>query len=158
MADMKEMFTTLFTAPIRAAVEAEASYRRIWVEWLQQTASLIPEDATDEVQARIIANRLDMAPVMKLDAAIDVGLTMRLVTVKQTDAGGELGLAVGPFQVSGQFGFSSSKTAESVMEARARYQLSNTNSATMRDYLEAADAVPTKKTELENAQKALQAS
>ena len=146
----------LFSEPLKATLDAEKSYREVWVEWLTQTQKLIPANATGPQQAAMISERLDIAPTMKFEAAIDAAVTMRLVSVKSKTGEGKLGLAVGPFQVSGSFGFTSSSTSESILEARARYQLSNTNEATLRGWLEAAGIDPTTRDSLDDAKARLQ--
>lgn len=156
-AQMHEILNTLFTAPVKASVMAEAEYRKVWIEWLDRTEKLIPADAPEAVQKAVIEAQLDMAPIMKFEAAIDLGVTMRLVSIKEGSGGGSLGLNVGAFQVSGSFGFMSSNTSESILEARARYQLSNTNEQTLRGFLAAAGVPVEKKEQLADARRALKA-
>ncbi len=154
-ADLKDIINTLFTAPVEASLMAEEGYRRIWIEWLKKLAKIL--DGTGGGKD-LIESHLDMAPVMKFEAAIDVAITMRIVTVKETSGGGGLGLAVGPFQASGQFGFSNQNTSDSTLSARARYQLSNTNEQTLRGYLADAGIPVTKKEELPAAIEKMEAT
>lgn len=158
--DLTDIITTLFTAPAEASVAAEKQYRRIWMQWLQKTMALLDAAPEGSDKAKMLTQRLDLAPILKFEAAVDLGVTMRLVSVKAREGGGELGLAVGPFQAAGSFSFMSQSTSESILQARARYQLSNRNELTLRDYLQGAiGGVPSPeslKTDLDKLQ-ALQA-
>ena len=143
---LTDTIAALFTAPAEAAILAERRFRQIWTAWLRDAQGRI-EAAPATAKAQLLSQLLDLAPVMTFEAAIDLGVTMRLVSVRRRSGGGELGLAVGPFQAAGTFGFMGETTTESVLQARARYQLSNRNTLTLRDYLQGATGgLPTPET------------
>ncbi len=129
--DMKEVFTMLFTAPAEASVEAERKYRRIWKEWLGDLSRMHEAFAMDAQQ---FSDHIDIAPVLSFEAAIEVGITMRIASVREMSGGIEAGLRLSVFEASGRFGFVNRTSTESVMQARAQYQMAN-REITLRDYL-----------------------
>lgn len=50
---------------------------------------------------------------------------MRIAKLQRSDGNLKVGLAVGPFQAAGSFGFMSETASESVIQARAAYVVSN---------------------------------
>lgn len=134
---LENMISTLFTAPCRATVQTERDCRQIWVEWLEDLNNMIIKltniDAGTDV-TNVIAKHLDLAPIMKMNAKIEIGLTMRLASIKENSGKMEVGLSVGPIGASGSYGFMSRSTAESVMQVHAAYTMSN-NDVSLKDYL-----------------------
>jgi hypothetical protein len=117
------MINCIFLAPGRAALEAEAGYRAIWQEWLEGTAKRIgfdPQNPKVE-QWKCLKDQLSLAPVMKINGSIEIGLTMRIASVKDKQGGVMLG--TGPIGISG--GYSKQTTEESVMSVRACFTLTN---------------------------------
>lgn len=138
MTDLESMFASLFTAPTKAVIEAEKHYRQIWIDWLNELIQLVGKAKginANADEAAIIARQLDLAPVMKLDAKIEVGVTMRLASVRKFKGDVTLGLGVGTLQAAGSFGFSSESAQESVLQARAFYGLSNSGEVSLKNYL-----------------------
>lgn len=143
MTDLESIFTTLFSAPSKVVVDADARYRQIWMEWLQNIRALITArdtavggtPLTTEQQKALIEAQLGMAPVMKLDAAVEVAVTMRLASVTQKEGKASLGVGVGAFQVSGSFGMSSQTSQESILQARAVYNMANNSEKSLASYL-----------------------
>src|SRR5690606_34972314 len=117
-------------------VSVEREYRRIWAEWLADLKNLLSASGADD-SARFIADHLPQAPVMQLNAKIDLGLTMRLASVRQTQGGASVTLSVGPIGASGQFGFMSKSTEESLMQVHAQYTMTN-GEVSLHDYLTAS--------------------
>jgi hypothetical protein len=159
-ASLEKMIGTVFTAPARAVVEAEEQYRKIWAEWLATTLSrikathpttLLPESPDkDKAQAEILNKHLMLAPVMKLNGRIELGLTMRVASVSGFDA--KLTLGAGPVSVSG--GYFRQATEESVLSIRAGFTMTNTE-VNLAGYL-AENSIPlATATDVENAVKFL---
>ncbi|CAM2067890.1 hypothetical protein SCOR_21095 [Sulfidibacter corallicola] len=132
--DVEGVFTTLFTAPANAVVQAEAEYRAIWAQWLENTMALLAKVPQGTDRSAILAKHLELAPVMKLGAQIEVGITLRVGSVTRREGSLGVSLGVGAFQASGSFGFMSQNTSESVMQARAAYALSNETEVTLKDF------------------------
>ena len=89
--------------------------------------------------------------VMKLEAAVDLAITMKITSVKGKEGSAKHGLSVGPFSAGGSYSFMEQNTQESVLNARARYQLSNTNEQTLVEYLSGAGISVANKSEVEAA-------
>jgi hypothetical protein len=119
--DLVTVFREMFTAPLKAAVEAEKDYRRIWADWLEVQKKLLPNTP----DAVIPKELLFLAPVLDLNGVVEVGVTMRIAGVNKKDIALGGGISVGPIHVTGTFGFSSQNTQESVFQAHARFTLSN---------------------------------
>lgn len=111
---LEKMISTLFTAPAKAVVEAEREYRKIWAEWLQMTAQRVGADN--------VGKQLNLAPVMKINGALDLSLSMRVTSIDQTNA--SLSLGTGPITVSG--GYFRQTTEESSLSVRGCFTLTNT--------------------------------
>lgn len=142
--NLPSVFTDLFTAPIEATLHAEARYREIWIEWLRNLKTLVDarsnvEPKPDNAQMKsFIESQLSMAPIMRLEARIDVGVNLRVTSVRQSEVGGTFGLQLGVLQAAGTFSFASQDTQESVLTARATYALANSGQISLKDYLEKA--------------------
>lgn len=140
--ELVDVFEMLFNAPVTASARAERAFRGIWSQWLKDLAALL--DALDEGGAlsaqqklAVIKSQLSIAPVLKLEADVEVGVIMKLVTVTGVKADGTLGLGVGPFKVAGSFGFNRETSQESTLSANARYKLGNTSELSLSDMLSA---------------------
>ncbi len=142
--NLSSVFTDLFTAPIEATLHAEERYRDIWIGWLKNLKSLVDSRVAanphpDDQQMRaFIESQLSLAPIMRLEARIDVGVNLRVTSVRQSEAGGSLGLQLGVLQAAGTFSFASQDTQESVVTARATYALANSGQISLKDFLEKA--------------------
>lgn len=126
---ISQVLGDLFRAPLKAAAEAERDYLEIWADWVEIQVKLIGDQVLTPEQ---ITNLLNKAPTVKLDGFVDVGISMRIATVKQKDygfgvgvSGASLGLA--PVYASGSFGFSKTSSQESMFQASARFNVSNNN-------------------------------
>ena len=147
---LESIINTLFTAPAEASVQTEREYLEIWAKYLDGISKEIaqrnppastgagaaPKAALDEAGIKaLIEYRLKMAPVLKFQGMIDLGITMRVASVEEKEGSLSAGVQVGAFQASGSFGFLSQSTQESVMQARASYSVANYDSITLTDYL-----------------------
>lgn len=142
--NLSSVFTDLFTAPVEATLYAEARYREIWVQWLGNLKSLVearandPEQPDDAQMKTFIESQLSLAPIMRLEARIDVGVNLRVTSVRQSEVGGTFGLQLGVLQAAGTFSFASQDTQESVLTARATYALANSGQISLKDFLDKA--------------------
>lgn len=137
---LESMLSTLFCAPGRAALEAEAGYRNIWSEWLVRTKSLVGDDLT-----RLNA-LMPLAPVLRIAGGIELALTMRVASVASGKA--EISLGTGPISVSA--GFLKQTSEESVMTVRATFALTNTE-MDLKTYLDRTGLTPTNPGDLKTA-------
>ncbi len=144
---ISDVFEDLFEAPLRAVTKAEAKYLKIWAEWLNIQLKLIGESTRSPEQ---ITSLMSRAPTVTLDGSIDVGITMRIASVKKSEGGGSIGLQVGPVHASGAFGFSKTSTQESIFQASARFALSN-NNADLSQFLSSQGLTPTSVEDLTKA-------
>ena len=135
---LESMITTLFTAPGRAALEAEAGYRRIWMDWLAQNKQLFGPEAA----IRMMPN----APVMKIAGGLELALTMRIASISQANA--QIALGTGPLSVSG--GYFRQTSEESTMSVRANFTLSNAD-VDLSGFLDRAGLTPTGPATLDKA-------
>jgi hypothetical protein len=120
------MISSIFLAPGRAALEVEAEYRKIWDDWMERSMKRIgfDSDADDEVnekKRKILKELLTLAPIMKINGAIEIGLTMRIASIKEGKGG--ISLGTGPIGISG--GYFKQSAEESVMSVRASFTLTN---------------------------------
>lgn len=124
---LTHVFRELFAAPLDAVTQSEADYRRIWADWLEGQLKLV-SDKNGKLKPGVdLAKLLDTAPIISLDGAIDVAITMRIASVNEFSVKGEGGMGVGPVYASGGFGFSNRSSQESLFQASTRYTMSNTN-------------------------------
>lgn len=133
-AEIQTILSALFTEPISAVVGAERDYRRIWAGWLEDLVRVLPAGLSAAEEADFINKRLELAPVMRISATIEAGVTMRIASLTQKEGKVSLSLGTGPFQISGGGGFSSQTSSESVFQARALYTLSNDAERSLKDY------------------------
>ena len=140
----------LCSAPLEAAVQAEADYRTIWLKWIEGEIAMINtlDDATkqDIDWMKILGS----APAISVNSKVDLAITMRIASVKEVTAKGEVGLAVGPIHASGGVGFMSRSTTESTLQASTSVVLSN-NEQNLLDYLGKHNITPTDPTQLDKA-------
>lgn|SRR5574337_388043 len=137
---LETMISTLFTAPGRAALEAEAGYRKIWADWLTSTADLVGKDAT-----KVMA-MAPQAPVMKFSGVLELSLSMRVASVSQAE--GKISLGTGPISVSG--GYFRQTSEESSMTVHGTFTLTNTE-ADLSTYLARMSLTPTDPASLDKA-------
>lgn len=122
---LTNVFRELFVAPLSAATTTEEDYRRIWADWLDQQLKLLSDDSGKLKPGVDLNKLLETAPVVNLDSVIEVGITMRIASVKEFDANLQVGLSLGPIYGSGGFGFVNRTSQESVFQASTRYTISN---------------------------------
>lgn len=134
--EVSQVITTLLTAPGRAAVRASREQRAIWIEWLRDVQGLLEGEEDPEIRKSIVRQHMRLAPVWQASVQVSLGITMRVASIERREAGMTLGLGVGLLQSSGSFGFMSETSAESVLQARAQYALSNQGEVTLPAYLE----------------------
>jgi len=132
---LTNVFRELFVAPLSAVTQTEQDYRRIWAQWLEQQLRLLTEENGQLRPGVELAKMMDNAPTVNLDGVIEVGITMRIASVREYDASIEAGLAVGPIHASGGFGFMNRSSQESVFQASTRYTISNFD-RNLKKYLE----------------------
>lgn len=133
--DLTDVFSTLFTAPTGAVVDAAREQRRIWRDWLRDVLRLV-EAAEDAATKRaILAEHLALAPTWQLTAQVSVGVTMRVASIERAEGGAMLGLGVGLLQGAGSFGWMHESSTESVLQARAQFALGNEREVRLADYL-----------------------
>lgn len=128
---VREIFKGLFTWPAEAVVDAEKQYRAIWLEYIVNLQARIPQGTTDEKRKEIIKQAFKMAPVMKFHATVEAEVTMRIESSSST--GVDAGLQVGPFVARGRY--NSSTGQESTFRALANYEISNSGSCTLKEYV-----------------------
>jgi hypothetical protein len=129
---LESMITSLFTAPGRAAVEAEAGYRQIWADWLKTSAALVGNDVA------ALMKMAPQAPVMKFSGVLELSLSMRVASVSQVD--GKISLGTGPISVSG--GYFRQTSEESAMTVRGTFTLTNAE-VDLTTYLSRMSLTPT---------------
>ena len=122
---LTNVFRELFVAPLNAVTQTEEDYRRIWAHWLEQQLQLLTLENGELRPGVELSTLLDNAPIVNLDGVIEVGITMRIASVREYDASIEAGLAIGPIHASGGFGFVNRSSQESVFQASTRYTISN---------------------------------
>lgn len=117
----------VFSAPLAAVVKAEAQYRRIWADWMASQLALVTEADGKTLRPDVqLSEILKTAPAVNLDGEIELAITMRVAGVREVSGGLGVGLSLGPVYGSGNFGFMSRKTEESVFSVQAKFTLSNT--------------------------------
>jgi hypothetical protein len=129
------VFRELFVAPLNAAASTEEDYRQIWANWLEQQHKLLTGDDGQLKPGVEMDKILDLAPVINLDGVIEVGITMRIASVKEYKTSGEVGMSLGPIYGSGGFGFVNRSSQESVFQASTRFAMSNFD-RNLKKYLE----------------------
>jgi hypothetical protein len=122
---LTNVFRELFVAPLAAATTTEEDYRRIWGDWLDRQLKLLSDENGELKPGVDLGRLLESAPVVNLDGVIEVGITMRIASVKEFNAALQIGLSVGPIYGSGGFGFVNRTSQESVFQASTRYTISN---------------------------------
>lgn len=127
-ASISTVFQDLFQAPLKAVTDAEARYRAIWADWIQMQYDLAFDKTKNDWRAGVDFSKvMQTAPVISLDGVIEVGITMRIASVREISANLNIGISVGPIYASGGFGFMNRTTQESVFQASTRFTLSNQN-------------------------------
>lgn len=142
-------FADLFSAPLKAVVEAEKAYLEIWIQKLE----FIKANYSSDLSAKKV-NLQDLislyVPTVSLEGNIKTSLTMRVAGVQQKSGTLSGGLALGPIHLSGGFGFSSSQTQESIFQASTEFFLSN-KEFSLKDYLKAANIEAATPADLDSA-------
>jgi hypothetical protein len=145
------VMTELFSAPLEAAVKAETQYRRIWADWMTYQLALATKEDGKELRDGVdLEELLKTAPVVSVDGTVELAITMRIAGVREFSGGLGVGLAIGPVYASGNFGFMSRTTEESVFQAQAKFTLSNTGKS-LTGYLDQLKLTPAKPDEVVNA-------
>lgn len=145
-ASIESMISTLFTAPGRAALEAEAGYRQIWADWLIRTKKLVGDDPAK------LMSMMPSAPVMKISGVLELAVSMRVAEVSRINGG--LSLGAGPISVSG--GYFRQSSEESALTARGTFTLTNAE-VDLQTYLARAGITPDALPKLDEAIKFLRA-
>lgn len=136
---ISKAFSELFAAPLRAIVDAEKEYLRIWIERLKVIQKLAAsKDAAKQMEGATLGDLIGQyAPVVRLEGRIDTGLTMRIAGVREVSGSLSVGLALGPVHAAGGFGFSNTTTQESIFQASTSFVLTN-KEFSLGEYLKAA--------------------
>ena len=151
--DVRGVLRELCTAPLDAAVKAEADYRAIWLEWLEEKIRIVK--SMEGVDLGDVWKKLfESAPAVSVNSRVDLAVTLRITSVKEFSAEGRIGLTVGPIYASGGFGFMSRTTTESTLQASTSVVLSN-NEQNLLDYLGKHNIKSTDPNLPENAKKLL---
>jgi hypothetical protein len=132
---IEDIVGTLLTAPVKAVTYANREQMYIWRDYLKTISALIDIESTQDEKVSLVKQYLSMAPIWKVSATVEVGITMRIASVSKSAKGGSIGLAVGLLQVAGQFSSESSTTSESVMTAKAIYALSNDKEIKLTEFM-----------------------
>lgn len=135
-ASLTSVFRELFVAPLSAACASEQDYRRIWAQWLTDQKKVLAGENGELPPDLDLKKFLACAPVVHLDGAIEVGITMRIAGVQEFNAELKAGLSLGPIYGAGGFGFASRTSQESVFQASTRYVISNSE-RDLQKYLDA---------------------
>lgn len=134
------VFEELFSTPLESVAKSENDYRKIWANWIAFQIPLF-RDSNLKLSKEAIDKMFELAPVVKLDGIIDVGITMRIAEVSKKEGELKAGLKVGPIFASGSFGFSKETSQESVFQASTRFTISNQES-NLKEYLSARNMKP----------------
>jgi hypothetical protein len=152
---LSTVFNEIFTTPLNAVCEAEKKYRSIWADWIRFQIPLFKAANGGNLDKASIDKMLDLAPVVKLDGVIEVGITMRIAEVSKKDGSINAGLQLGPVHASGSFGFSKQTSSESLFQASTRFTLSN-QQTNLKEYLSDRNIVPTDEITLTEAAQSLE--
>lgn len=151
--DTSKVLTNLFVSPTEAVVLAASEQRRIWIIWLKDIQRLLQAlpDGDNDAASTLISGHMRLAPVWKMSAQISVGMTMRIASINRMDGEASIGFGLGLLQASGNFGFMSESSSESVFQAQASYALSNESEITLVDYLSTLGVTPASPSDLQTA-------
>jgi len=119
------VLSEMCSAPLEAAVQAEEDYRAIWVKWLKEKlewADNLPPAAKATIDWTTL---FQTAPIVDVNQTIQLAITLRVASVKEKKGGLSGGISVGPIHLSGNFGFSSSSSQESLIQASTAVTLTN---------------------------------
>lgn len=132
---IEDVVSTLLSAPVKAATYANREQMYIWRDYLKTIQAVIDTVNDTEQKVALISQYISMAPIWKVAAQIDVGITMRIASISKTSIGSTLGITVGLVQTAGQFSSEKSTSTESLLTARAHYSLTNDNEIQLADFL-----------------------
>lgn len=123
---LTDLISEFYEAPLDAVQRAEAHYRKTLANWLDKKWAWY--QTLDESRRREISftEFLDEAPAIQMNAVFNLAATLRIASVSSKSANVSGGLALGPIQTSGGFGFSSQRSEESVLKAASSITVSNT--------------------------------
>jgi len=123
---LTDLVSEFYEAPLNAVQKAEAHYRETLANWLDKKWTWYK--ALDEASRQTIpfSQFLNEAPAIQMNAVFDLSATLRIASVSSKSASLSGGLALGPIQTSGGFGFSSQRSEESVLKAASSITISNT--------------------------------
>lgn len=119
--ELRSLVASLFVEPLHGFNEAQAAIIDTWLNLLKSLMALPEGDNRDQ----IIRTAIDQAPKWHASIKGDVSVLMRITKLRRAEGSLSLGVAVGPFQGAGSFGFTSESASESVIQARAAYIVSN---------------------------------
>jgi hypothetical protein len=122
MSSLTDVYKELFSAPLSAVVKAENEYREIWLGWFRQRLALA-EAAGLTITPQVLADTVAIAPIVKLNGTVSAAVRLRIEST--TSAKGEIGLNLASIPLTGSFGFSTTRTEESTLEASTVMTLSN---------------------------------
>lgn len=135
---ISDAYSNLFTAPLKAVIDAERDYLELWLQRLKMIKEIHTDGASAFMNDVNLSDLIDLyVPTVRLEGNISTSLTMRIAGVKESSGGLSAGLTLGPIHASGAFGFTSRKSEESVFQASTEFVLSN-KAFSLTDYLKAS--------------------
>lgn len=125
---LTDLVSEFYEAPLNAVQKAEARYRDTLASWLDKKWSWYERLDESSRQNISFSKFLDEAPAIQMNAVFDLSATLRIASVSEKSTSISGGLALGPIQTSGSFGFSSQRSEESVLKVASSITVSNTAS------------------------------
>ncbi|MEM6334456.1 MAG: hypothetical protein AAF823_14060 [Planctomycetota bacterium] len=126
-AALSDVVAGLFVEPLHGFNRAQMDIVDHWIATLERLKQVLGQGGANKPKdpAALIAATLAMAPKWSATIRGDASIVLRVASLTQTQGQVSLGVAVGPFQASGSFGFMSETASESVIQARASYVVSD---------------------------------
>lgn len=121
---LRDVVASLFVEPVHGFNRAQSATIDMWLRALRGIAAGMGDD--DTLSAQELGQRLDLLPRWSASIAGATAVTMRLTSATKMTGDLSLGIGVGAFQASGSFGFMRETSSESVIQAQASYEVTNT--------------------------------
>ncbi|RKY21431.1 MAG: hypothetical protein DRP90_02250 [Planctomycetota bacterium] len=114
-ADIRDIMTALYDAPLAAVVRSERKAREVWLEWLRDVRELQPNRSLEEILAA--------APVFTVGGRVELSITCKVTDIVKHEGDVSAGLKLSVFETSGRYGFSSEHAAETTLTARTVFDI-----------------------------------